>query len=213
MAGIDFYKSVDMDVSVILKYPKEMTGALTSMQEILKARGKIIIDEGDLTVNRARELVANASGDTTYYYQFRSTNDKVWAILRESVEEDRIRILGLVHGITPPSVPQNVVTLDVGQSLHRKASKAIIGELVDSMKTKGKYPVGDPEQLYYATQALCYEVLYESDYRMFPKDVTHWIPRSEAFSFMYNPPKVLTPQTMRAAVLRFVESKHNGWMV
>lgn len=212
MTGIDFYRSLDMDTSIILKYPREMTSALTSMVELLRSRGKMVVDEGELTRDRARELVSQATGDPNMYYQFRSSDDKVWAILKEAVETDRIRILGLVHGSSPASAAQNAVTLDVGRSLHRKVSPTVVREISDSLKTVGKFPMGDYEQMYYAVQALCYEALYDSEYRTFPKDTVRSVPRSVAFNFMYHPPRLLTPQTMRSAVYRFIELGHSGWV-
>lgn len=211
MNTIDFYRDTELDVSIVLNYPKEMTGVLSAMQELLKSRGKYLIDEGDLNVKRAREIVASASGDISAYHQIRSSDPKVWNILREYVNRDDLRVLAVFHGKIPEEVPENVVVIDIGRSLHRRVSKAISGSLAEALTTKGKFPSGKAEELYFGVQAICYEALYSPEGRMFSRQVADQIPRSHAFNFMYNPPATLTESAMVSAVNRFVEDVH-GWM-
>lgn len=211
MNAFDFYRDTEMDVSVVLNYPRGMTGVLSAMQEILKQRGRLIVEEGELTLNRAKEIVASASGDTRVYYLIQTTDPKVWSVLKEPVNRDDIRILAVFHGQIPSEVPENLVVIDLGRSLHRKVSKAVVATLTEALTSKGKFPTGSSEELYYGLQALCYEALYTPEGRMFPKVAAEQIPRSHAFQFMYNPPQLLTEASMTSAVHRFVEDVH-GWM-
>lgn len=211
MNSLDFYTNTDFDASVILNYPKGMTGVLSAVTQILNSRGRYVIDEGKITIERAREIVASATGDLTAYHQIQSTDPKIWGVLREAVNRDDIRVLGVFHGQIPAEAPENVIVLDVGRSLHRKVSKAVSASLTDALTSKGKFPTGTPEELYYGVQALCYEALYTPEGRVFPRKATDQIPRAHAFGFMYNPPEVLTEATMTSAVQRFVEDVH-GWL-
>lgn len=211
MNTLDFYRDTELDVSIVLNYPKGMAGVLSAMQDLLNSRGKYLIDEGALNVKRAREIVASATGDTSAYYQIQTADPKVWNVLREYVNRDDIRVLAVFHGQIPSEVPENVVTIDIGRSLHRKVSKTITGVLAEALTTKGKFPSGKAEELYYGVQAICYEALYTPEGRMFSKQITNQIPRSHAFNFMYNPPALLTEASMTSAVNQFIEDVH-GWM-
>lgn len=211
MNTIDFWRDTDLDVSIVLNYPKGMTGVLSAMQDILKSKGRYLVEEGNLSVPRAREIVAGATGDLRGYFQIQTSDPKVWSILKEPVNRDEIRVLAVFHGQIPPEVPENVVTIDIGRSLHRKVSKPISNALTEALTTKGKFPSGPAEDLYYGVQALCYEALYTPEGRMFPRQATDQIPRSHAFNFMYNPPALLTEASMSSAVQQFVEDVH-GWM-
>ena len=68
MVGIDFYKSVNFDSSLALKYPKGMTSVLTAVRDILIAKGNLIV-EVTPTVANVRELASQATGDHKTYYQ------------------------------------------------------------------------------------------------------------------------------------------------
>lgn len=211
MNSIDYYKSLELDTSIVLNFPKGMTGVLSAVETFLKNKGRIIVPEGNISVDRAREIVAGATGDLKTFYQIQNSDPKVWNILREAVNEERIRILAIFHGQIPSEVPSNVVTLDIGRSLHRKVSKPVSAALTSAIGSKGKYPVGKAEDLYYATVALCYETLYSPEGRMFPRSVADSIPKAHAFDFMYNPPNTLTEASMTSAVNQFVGTLHD-WM-
>lgn len=210
MVGIDFYKSVNFDSSLALKYPKGMTSVLTAVRDILIAKGNLIV-EVTPTVANVRELASQATRDPKTYYQIATTDSKVWSILKESVNRDDIRVLALIHGKAPDNLPENILVIDVGRSLHEKVSKSTVSSISDSLLSKTRLPAGKPEELYYGIQSLCYEVLYSPEYKVFGPKISNLIPKAHAFNFMYNPPEVLTSATSMSAVHRFVEDVH-GWM-
>lgn len=211
MTGIDFYRSTDLDASIILNFPKGMTGVLSALTDILKEKGKYVVDEGSVSISRARDIIAEATGDTKSYFIITTNDPKVWSVLKEAVNRDDIRVIGVFHGEIPDEVPENVVLIDIGRSLHRKVTKNIVSSINESLTTKDKYPTGRPEELYFGIQTLCYEVLYSPEYRVFSRNATSNVPRARAFDFMYNPPTPLSDQSMRSAVTKFVEDIH-GWL-
>lgn len=209
MAGINTYRDLDLDTSIVLNFPKGMLKVVSEVTALLNSKGALVVDEGDISVARARELVASATGDKTTYYMVNTVNTSVWSILREAVNRDNLRVLGIFHGMIPTQVPENVFTIDIGRSLNSKVSKAIVGNISDTLrKAHASYPQGNPEEVYLGIRSLCYEVLYDPEYRLFPKDVAAKVPLAVAFDFMYNPPQPLDNLTMRSAVSLFLDSVH-----
>lgn len=211
MSGIDWYRSVKMDASVILNYPKGMPGVVSALTALLASRNKIVVDEGTISMDRTREIIREATGDTRIFFQINNPDPAIWDALSTPVNEDRIRVLGIFHGKIPDSVPENVVTLDVGKSMHQKVSKPMTTDIMTALSSKGKYPTGDQEEVYEALLTLCFEVLYSPELRVFKKETAALVPVSRAFDFMYNPPVPLRPLTMSAAVVSFCEDIH-GWL-
>ena len=209
MSGIDWYKSVNMDASVILNYPKGMPGVVSALVALLASRNKIVVDEGAISMDRTRQIIEGATGDIRTYFQINNPDPDIWEALSTSVNEDRIRVLGIFHGRIPDSVPENVVTLDVGKSMHQKVSKPMATDIMTALSSKGKYPVGDQEEVYEALLTLCFEVLYSPEYRVFKKETASLVPVSRAFDFMYNPPTPLTKILMASATVSFVEDIHS----
>lgn len=208
---LDFFAASNMDASVVLNYPTGMSGVLSAVKDILIARGKYIIEELDMSVARATEIVKSATGDTKAYYMITTTSTKVWSILRGAVNDDTIRVLAVFHGNVPEDMPENVISLDVGSLIHSHINKAVVHKIVSAMETKGRYPSGQMEEFYYGLMGLCFEVLYKTERKMFPQKIINNIPTSVAFNFMYNPPEVLTDQSMRQAVYSFLGRVYE-WM-
>lgn len=213
MSGIDFnwYKSVSLDLSVALNFPLGMPGVVSSMVDLLTSRNKIVVDEGKISMERVREIIANSTGDLRTYYQINNPDPAIWAALSKSVNADTLRVLGIFHGRLPDSLPESIAVLDVGKSMHQKVTKPMISDITTALTTKGKYPVGKPEEVYEALLTLCFEVLYSPEYRVFKKEVASLVPFSRAFDFMYNLPTPLSNLTMSSAVISFTEDIH-GWL-
>lgn len=203
---LDFYRLVQMDTSIILVYPLGMTAPLELVEETVNKMGAAIIDEGDISVNRARELARIPVRNTTGYYKITSTNKKVWDILKNPIENDVIRVLGIFHSSPPDNLPENCITIDVGRSIHSKATARSVHAVSAMVRTK-KFPPSSENihLIYQAVVVLCYEALYDSEHKMFPADVVSAVPKFVAFKFMYEPPKALTDASVTSAVMRFVE--------
>lgn len=208
MNGINTYRDLDLDTSIILNFPKGMPKVVPEVIALLNAKGAIVVEDGPTTVQMAKDLVANATGDTTTYHLITTDNPTVWNILKESVNRDDLRVIGVFHGAIPSTVPENVFTIDIGRSLNRKVSRHIVTNISDAVKNKGTYPQGKPEELFIGVRSLCYEVLYNPEYRVYPKDVARRIPVGLAFDFMYNPPQPLDDLTRRSAVTSFMDKIH-----
>lgn len=207
MNSIDWYKSINFDASIVLNYPKGMAGVLSAVKDILAEQKKIVVEYDRVDVELARSLVSG-SRDTTSYHVIDNADSAVWSILRNSVNEDNIRVLGIFHGKISDSVPENVITIDVGRSLHRKVLKNVVSAISDSVLTKGKVPNGKPEELYYGIMTLCYEVLFKPEFRVFDRKVQKKVFLQRAFDYMYNPPDVLNEMSMKSAVLTFMDTVH-----
>lgn len=208
---IDYYRDIKMDLSIGLNYPNGMTNVYTAVKELLESRGKFIVADEPVTVDVARRLAAPKIVDLRNYYLVDTSDPKVWAILRNAVEEDRIRVLGIFHGKMPEALPESMLVIDIGKSLHKKVPKPVLTEVSDSLARKGKYPSGKSEDIFNALLSLCYEVIYSPEYRVFDRSVSRLVPRSRAFDFMFNPPVPLADKSMRNAINEFVEDIH-GWL-
>lgn len=211
MAGFDFYRDTELDASIILNFPKGMPGVLSALTDILASKGRYVISEGAISVDRARQIVEESTGDPREYHEIVSTDPAVWKVLRNPVNEDTLRVIGVFHGRIPPEVPENVLLIDIGRSLHRKVAKPVVADISSALQTKGTYPTGKTEEVFAGILGLCYEVLYKPEYRLFKKDVADLVPVATAFDFMYNPPVPLEDLSMKSAISRFVEAIH-GWM-
>lgn len=211
MNSIDWYANTNFDASIILNFPKGMSGVMSALTGILSEQKKYVVEHDNMNVDLARKLVEESTGSTYEYHLINSQDPNVWGILRNPVNEDSIRVIGVFHGEIPDSVPENVITIDIGRSLHRKVPKNVVNSITDSIKTKGKFPNGKPEELYYGLMTLCYEVLFKPEYTIFPKNVRNGVYTSVAFDYMYNPPEVLNEPTMKSAVINFVDTVH-GYM-
>lgn len=208
MNTLDYYDSVSMDASVVLNYPKGMPGVLSSLVKILEQQKKYVVEYDNLTVDDARRIVRDATGSKIEYHLIASADPQVWGVLRNAVEQDDIRVLGVFHGQIPEEVPENVITIDIGRSLHRKVSKQVVAAISEALSKKGNALTGNPEQLYYGIMTLCYEVLYRPEYVVFPRNLHKVVFVSTAFDYMYNPPQILDTSSMRNAVQNFVEAVH-----
>ena len=212
MSALDHYRDIKMDLSIGVNYPKGMSDVYTAVRALLESQGKFIVDDEPVTVAVARKMASPKAVDHRTYYLVDTDDPKVWGILRNPIEEDRIRVLGIFHGKLPDTLPQSMLIIDVGKSLHKKVSKASITAVSDALSRKGKYPQGKPEDIFNALLSLCYEVVYETEYHIFSKDVVGLVPRPRAFDFMKNPPVPLSDKSMRNAINKFVEDIH-GYMV
>lgn len=208
---IDFFKQTNLDTSLAVCFPKAMTTVVPAVEEILKSRGKYIVPHDNISAEEARSIVQGATGDTRAYHLIPPTSAKVWEVLKEAVNSDSVRVLGVFHGSVPGGLPENMLVVDVGRSLHGKVSPAVQRSISDSMLSRTKHPTGDTSDIYYGILRLCYEALYDSDHKIFPKNVVKAIPVGRAFQFMYRGPGVLTPTSMGIAIDEFVEDIH-GWM-
>jgi hypothetical protein len=209
MVGINKYRELDFDMSIVLNFPKGLPKVVSEITAILNSRGAIVVDSGDMTVEEARVLVSKANGDTSTYYMLTSTSPKVWSILREPVNLDQLRVLGIFHGKIPSEVPENVLTIDIGRSLNRKVSKEIVSSITQAVtSSRGEYPRGKPEEVYIGIRSLCYEVLYRPEYQVFSSKVIDKIPIGYAFDFMYNPPATLDDLSMCSAYTQFMDKVH-----
>ena len=203
--NLDMDKLENVDASVLVNYPSSLTGVVKAMVEILNKQKKIVVLRDTIDVATAREIVQNATGDTQTYQVIPNASDKVWAILREAIEQDRIRVLGIFHGRMPESLPDNCILIDIGRSLRKPVSKPIIANLSEAILKKNLRLVGAPSQLHQGLQVLCYEVLYTPEARTFPHKVAQKVPRGTAFKFLYEPPTPPTEANFNASVIRFLQ--------
>lgn len=208
MAGIDFYARNNLDGSVAIQVPKGVNHVVKAVTETLNQNGAIVVNEGSISSARASELVASATGDTGIYYLITSDDEKVWNILKESVNTDRLRVVALLHGKMPKSFPENVIHLSVGSSLHGKVLPHVATEVGLCVTDKGKIPKKVTEDVYFAFQVLCYETLYSPEYRVYKQSISSSIPRSIAFNFLYNVPSTLNVNSMTTSINRFLEDIH-----
>lgn len=208
--NIDFYRDTNLEVSLAINYPQGMTSVYDAIVGLLKQRGKFVAEYENFTVEDARELSKSIVQDSLTYHVVRSGDKNVWGILRNSINSDHIRVLALFHGKIPDNLPSNMVVIDVGSSLHRKVPKGTVSDIVDSLLKQGVYPKNKTEDVYYGIQTLCYEVLYQPEYRMFPAKVYGKVPTASAFNFMFHPPQPLTDSSMRNAINIFVQDIHGN---
>lgn len=194
--------------SFALNYPAEMKSAVNEIVSELNGKGYIVDMDPVTTVAEARKLSGTKSSITKTYYTVETSNTKVWDILKESIESGDTLVLGLFHGRIPDFLPSNMVVIDLGKSLRRKVSRGIASAISSALTTKGKFPKADLEQLYYGLKTLSYEIVYNSEKRVFPRSLEKVVYVSTAFDFLFNSPDPLTPQTMRSSVNTFIRTVH-----
>lgn len=207
MAGIDFYQRNNLDGSVVIQAPRAIN-IVKSVTEVLNKNGAIVVDEGNITAARASQIVSEATGDKSLYYYIKSEDDKVWNILKEAVNTDRIRVVAIIHGNLPKSFPENVIYVSVGSSMHGKVPAYAVADVISCVTNRGKFPKKVTGEVYFAFQKLCYEALYSPEYRTYKSNVSDMVPRSIAFNFLYNVPSNLNTNTMTTAINRFLEDIH-----
>ena len=205
MTNADFYRMSDMDISVILVYPRFFTSALTEFKQILTSKNRHIIDEGTVSVSDALALASAPTDVVPSHHIVRSTDPRVWNILRPSIESDSIRVVGVFHAAPKFDLPANMVRLDVGSGLTSKVTPSTVSAISTALHSDGSYPKGSSEDMYFGVMALCYEVLYEPERKMFSKKDIESVYTAHAYRFMSNPPSPLTEQSMRRAVNNFFE--------
>lgn len=203
--GLDLERLNNLDCSVILNYPETMSGVQGAMIDILNKKRKIVIEHSSVDVSLVRDIVQKSTGDLDTYHLIPNASPKVWSILREPVNQDRVRVLGVFHGSMPEALPDNKILIDVGRSLRKATPRGIVSSLTEAL-TKGSSKLrGSGYELFTGLQTLCYEVLYSPEARTFPRSVANNVPRAIAFKFMYNPPEPPTEAAYMSAVTRFIE--------
>lgn len=208
MAGLDFYRESNLDGSVAIQTPKGIAGVIKNIVEVLNNNGAIVVSEDKINVARATQIVQEATGDKGVYYQIATDDEKVWSILKSSVEEDSIRVLAILHGKVPKNFPENVIHISVGSSLHGKIPPHVVSEVTSYINSSGKLPKKVDDTMYFSFQVLSYETLYSPEYRVFKEQVAKRVPRSVAFNFLYNVPENTSQETKASSVYRFLEDVH-----
>lgn len=200
---MDFYKLQDLDTSLVLNYPSSMSGILSVVTDMLNSKGKLIATEDNWTVSKARELVSHRQ-DLSTYFLLKNVDAKIWSVLRDAIENDRIRVLGIVHGTVPEEVPTNVMVIDIGRSIQKRVTPQAVADITSALSQRNFRLSKNFEAKFQALQALCFESLYSPEATLFPKSVARKVPRALAFRLMFNPPTPPTEEMYRSAVLKFI---------
>ena len=207
---LDYYRETGLDISIALNYPRGMLKVMDSVSSLLISSGKLVADHDSFTVSDAKELAKTEVRDEVKtYHVLRDVDDKVWDVLKNPINSDKVRVVGVFHGKFPDNLPENMLRVDLGMSLRKKVTKAAKTAIITAIKEPGKNPTKvSPTEVYEGLLSLCYEVVYKPEYRAFPRSVSKEIPLSTAFEFLFNTPEVLTDQVMRSASNSFLDSIH-----
>lgn len=204
------YEENNLDISIALNYPRGMLKVLDSVKDMLIASGKLVSDEVDLDMSSARELSkAQNTSNVQTFHVVRSDDPKVWDVLKEPINQGRVKVVAVFHGKFPDNLPANMLKIDVGMSLRKKVTKPAKAGIINALREVGKYPRKvSPLEVYEGLLTLCYEVVYSPEYRVFPESVSSKVPLSVAFDFMFDPPTVLTDQAVTSVNHQFLDTVH-----